>query len=156
MAISPPMQARLSAISNLVSEGYEVEKEWHSFPVLISRNGIKKPLTLFKNPAGFSWIGFFFPFAVCTQIKEWSYFYVSSAIFFIASLVSAFVRFDLSNAAGTSLAIMYGLYYPYLRFLADKKNVEENSVGYSIVVGLLLAFVSAIPSLIVDFAVGNI
>jgi len=125
MAISPPMHARLSAISNLVSEGYEVEKEWHSFPVLISRNGIKKPLTLFKNPAGFSWIGFFFPFAVCTQIKEWSYFYVSSAIFFIASLVSAFVRFDFSNAAGTSIAIMYGQYYPYLASWQTKRTCKK-------------------------------
>ena len=150
MAISPQMNSRLEAISALVQNGYTVKKEWDAFPCLVAANGTKKPINLFSNPAGFSWIGFFFPFAVCTQIKEWSYFYVSGALFLITSIISAVIRTDLSNAAGMVIGIMYGMYFPYLRYLAKEKNTEENSVGFSIVVGLLLAIAVAVPSIVID------
>jgi len=45
---------------------------------------------------------------------------------------------------------MYGMYFPYLRYMAKEKNVEENSLGFSIVVGLLLAIVAAVPSIVID------
>jgi len=150
MAISPKMNSRLEAISSLVQNGYTVKKEWDAIPYLVAANGTKKPINLFSNPAGFSWIGFWFPFAVCTQIKEWSYFYVTGYLFLITSIISAVIHVDLSNAAGIALSVMYGMYFPYLRYMAKEKNVEENSVGFSIVVGLLLAIVAAVPSIVID------
>jgi len=150
MAISPQMNSRLEAISALVQNGYTVKKEWDAFPCLVAANGTKKPINLFSNPAGFSWIGFWFPFAVCTQIKEWSYFYVSGVLFLITSIISAATHTNLSNAASIAIAVMYGMYFPYLRYMAKEKNVEENSVGFSIVVGLLLAIVAAVPSIVID------
>ena len=150
MAISPQMKSRLEAISALVQNGYTVKKEWDAFPCLVAANGTKKPINLFSNPAGFSWIGFWFPFAVCTQIKEWSYFYVSGVLFLITSIISAVIHANLSNAASIAIAVMYGMYFPYLRYMAKEKNVEENSVGFSIVVGLLLAIVAAVPSIVID------
>ena len=150
MAISPQMNSRLEAISALVQNGYTVKKEWDAFPCLVAANGTKKPINLFSNPAGFSWIGFWFPFAVCTQIKEWSYFYVSGVLFLITSIISAVIHANLSNAASIAIAVMYGMYFPYLRYMAKEKNVEENSVGFSIVVGLLLAIVAAVPSIVID------
>lgn len=150
MAISPQMNRRLEAISALVQNGYTVKKEWDAFPCLVAANGTKKPINLFSNPAGFSWIGFWFPFAVCTQIKEWSYFYVSGVLFLITSIISAVIHANLSNAASIAIAVMYGMYFPYLRYMAKEKNVGENSVGFSIVVGLLLAIVAAVPSIVID------
>jgi len=150
MAISPQMKSRLEAISALVQKGYTVKKEWDAFPCLVAANGTKKPINLFANPAGFSWIGFWFPFAVCTQIKEWSYFYVSGVLFFITSIISAVIHTNLSNAASIAIGVMYGMYFPYFRYMAKEKNVEENSVGFSIVVGLLLAIIAAVPSIVID------
>lgn len=151
MAISPQMQTRLDSIDALAKNGYTIQKEFGAFPVLTSANGSKKPINIFSNPAGFSWIGFFFPFAVCAQIKEWSYFYVSGSILFLASIVSSVVHVNLSNASSITIAVMYGMYFPYLRYLARERNVEEVSVGLSILIGLLLALVAAIPSIIVDY-----
>jgi len=143
------MNSRLKAISALVQNGYTVKKEWGAFPCLVAANGTKKPIGLFSNPAGFSWIGCFFSFAVCAQIKEWSYFYVLGSVALITSIISAVTRTDLSNASSIGIGIMYGFYFPYLRYLAKEKNTEENSVGFSIVVGLLLSIAVITPSLVI-------
>jgi len=146
MAISPRMNSRLEAISTLVQNGYTVKKEWDAIPYLVAANGTKKRINLFSNLAGFSWIGFLWPFAVCTQIKEWSYFYsIISAV-----IHSADIRFYLPSAIGIAISVMYGMYFPYLRYLAREKKVEENSVGFSIVLGLLLTIVSMLPSIVID------
>jgi len=155
MAISPRMNSRLEAISTLVQNGYTVKKEWDAIPYLVAANGTKKRINLFSNLAGFSWIGFLWPFAVCTQIKEWSYFYVSGFLYLITSIISAVIhsadiRFYLPSAIGIAISVMYGMYFPYLRYLAREKKVEENSVGFSIVLGLLLTIVSMLPSIVID------
>ena len=130
MAISPQMNSRLEAISALVQNGYTVKKEWDAIPYLVAANGTKKPISLFSNPAGISLIGAFFPYAVCTQIKEWSYFYVSGVLLLITSIISAAIHANLSLAVNIGVSIMYGTYFPYLRYLAREKNVKENSVGF--------------------------
>ena len=79
--ISPEMEKRLSAIRKLVKEGYTLDKTLNAFPELRNKSGRNIALGPLGNPAGFSGIAFFFPFAVCTQIREWSYFYVTSKDF---------------------------------------------------------------------------
>lgn len=150
MTVSPRMNKRLEAITALVQNGYTVQKQWGAFPFLMTSTGGKKPISLFSNPAGFSWVGFFFPFAVCAQIKEWSYFYVSGIVYLITAVISAATQTDLANGASIAIAIMYGMYFPYLRYLAKENSVQENSLGFSIIIGLLLAIAVAIPTVIID------
>ena len=79
MSISAQMQSRLDRIDALIKEGHTLEKKWGYYPDLKTSSGksvnIFGPLFRLSGPAGFSWIAFFFPWAVCAQIREWSYFY---------------------------------------------------------------------------------
>jgi len=77
-------------------------------------------------------------------------FWVSSVVFAVASAISVVVHLDSCNVVGISMAIMHGICCPYLRYLTSKKNVRGNSVGYSFIVGLLLALIAAILSLLMD------
>lgn len=154
MTISPKMQARLDSIDALVAEGYTIEKSLNAIPVLKSPDGRSKNISSFKTPAGFSWIGFCFPFAVCAQIREWSYFVVVALLLLIASILSAIFRQDVSRFASPAIAVMYGTYYPYLRYMAREKGVQEISVFGSIVIGLLLSVAAACPSIALDMALG--
>jgi len=108
-----------------------------------------------KSPAGFSWIAFFFPAIVCTQIREWSYFYVAGTCWIIASLFQAMTSFDGNAAVGFGLSIMYGYMFPYLRKLSIDLGTTDMPKGRSIVIGILLSIACAIPSLIIDIVFGN-
>ena len=154
MAISPNMQERVEKIEKLIQEGYSLQKADYGFPEFKSSSG--KVVNIFaKSPAGFSWIAFFFPFAVCTQIKEWTYFYIAAAIFALASIIHGFLGFDASLAASLSISILYGYAFPYLRKIAKDRGVEDQSKVKFIVIGLLLSIVAAIPSVILDNYFGN-
>ncbi|MFL0730063.1 MAG: DUF2628 domain-containing protein [Prochlorococcus sp.] len=155
MAISLQMQKRLDKIQALIDQGYTLEKSY-GFPVLKTSEGKAKPVGGFKAPTGFSWIAFFFPFAVCTQIREWNYFYVVGIFSIAISITTAIFNIDFTNA-GTAAAIgvMYGFNYPYLRYLSNKKGTEEIPVLASIVLGIVLSIICAIPSIIID-AIGGI
>ena len=116
MTISPNMQIKIDRINALIAQGYTLKKSGINIDF---RNSSGRPVSIFgffASPAGFSWIAFFFPFAVCAQIKEWSFFYV----------------------------------FPYLRLLAKQSGTEEYSKTKSILLGFFLAFVSVIPSVIID------
>ena len=152
MTISANMQSKIDKITTLISEGYTLKKNgW----VVDFRNSSGRPVNTFGfgSPAGFSWIAFFFPFAVCTQIKEWSYFYVSGVLFTAVSLLTGFLGLS-SDSTGTyasiGIGIFYGGIFPYLRLLAKQAGTEENSKAKSIFLGLFLAVVAAIPSIIID------
>jgi hypothetical protein len=47
---------------------------------------------------------------------------------------------------------MYGIYFPYLRYMALARDVEEISVGSSIALGVLLSAVASTPSILIDIA----
>lgn len=156
MAVSLEMRSRLDKIDALVQQGYTLKKTSLGWADFRSSSGSPVNIFGFAPPAGFSWIGFFFPFAVCTQIKEWSYFYNVAAIFTITSVISGVTGASLDTAASATVAILYGYMFPYLRKISLDSSVEENSKGYSIVVGLLLSVLAAIPSIIVDNYFGRI
>ena len=149
MAISPQMKSRLESIDKLVAEGYSVKKVWDAFPALESSNGVTKNV-LASSPAGFSWIAFFFPFAVCAQIKEWSYFYVTGFIFLAGSLVYKLTGWDPGYALGIAIGVQYGFFYPYLRWQALRKGDRELGVGLSILVGIALSTLCALPSIVFE------
>lgn len=153
-SISVEMGKRLSVINQLIQEGYTLSKAHNALPVLTSPSGRNYNLSLFKNPAGFSWIGFFFPYAVCTQIREWSYFYVTGIIYILASIASSMIRDDISGLTGLVISLAYGVYLPYLRYIAVQKEVEEIPKGKSIIFGLLLSVCAVIPSLVLDSILG--
>lgn len=153
-SISVEMGKRLSVINQLIQEGYTLSKAHNALPVLTSASGKNYNLSLFKNPAGFSWIGFFFPYAVCTQIREWSYFYVTGIIYILASIASSMIRDDISGLTGLVISLAYGVYLPYLRYIAVQKEVEEIPKGKSIIFGLLLSVCAVIPSLVLDSILG--
>jgi len=152
--ISPEMNNRLSAIRKLVKEGYTLDKTLNAFPELRNNSGRSIGLNIFTNPAGFSWVAFFFPFAVCTQIREWSYFYATGILYVLVSIASSIIKVDLSSFASIAVSLSYGIYFPYLRYIAVQKEVEEIPRGKSIIYGILLAVLSAIPSLFLDSVLG--
>lgn len=76
MTVSAAMQARLDKIeAHLNEHNLRFEKRYGFYPVLKSNsNDSVKPLpTRRATGSGFSWIAFFFSFAVCTQIREFSF-----------------------------------------------------------------------------------
>lgn len=147
--VSKEMLARLNAIDKLASQGYQVRKIWDAIPGLIGSSGIDKSV-LVSSPAGFSWIAFFFPFAVCTQIKEWSYFYVAGLLFLAGSVFYRASGWDPTHVISLAIAYQYGFYFPYLRWLAIQSNKPELDKGSSILLGLLLSFACVIPSIIFE------
>ena len=149
MAISSKMKARLESIDRLVSEGYRVTKIYNALPVLATSSGARKNITV-SGPAGFSWIAFFFPFAVCAQIKEWSYFYVAGFVYLTGSVLHKIFGWDPSSALGLALGFQYGLFFPYLRWLALQENRTELTAVNSVVVGLLMSVMCAVPSVAVE------
>ena len=152
--ISPEMKKRLSAIQKILEEGYSLDKILNAFPELKNNSGRSVGPNSFSNPAGFSWVTFFFPFAVCTQIREWSYFYVSGIICVLTSIISSVIKNDLSNVSDIAISLGYGIFFPYLRYIAVEKEVEEIPRGKSIIFGLLLAVVAGTPSLVLDHILG--
>ena len=156
MAVSRGMQSRLDKINILVGQGYTLKKTSLGWIDFRSSSGSPVNIFGFAPPAGFSWIGFLFPFVVCTQIKEWSYFYNAAAIFAISSLISGLSGANLDSAATATVAILYGYMFPYLRKISLDSQLEENTKLYSIFVGLLFSALAATPSIFIDAFFGRI
>lgn len=148
-SVSTEMLVRLEAIDKLASQGYQVKKIWDAIPTLASSSGIDKSV-LVSSPAGFSWIAFFFPYAVCTQIKEWSYFYVAGSTFLAGSILYKITGWDPAFVVGVVISYQYGFYFPYLRWLAIQNKSPELDKASSILLGLLLSFACILPSLIFE------
>jgi len=147
------MQARLDKIeAHLNEHNLRVEKRYGFYPVLRSNsNDSVKPLpTRGATGSGFSWIAFFWPFAVLTQIREFSFFGYVAVINIITAWINVLTGTDLSVAAGISIGVVYAYWYPYLRYLALKEEKEEMSVVASIFLGLLLAIAAAIPAALIE------
>ncbi len=157
MAISPEMQIKLDRIESLIENGYSLQKKWGYYPDLQNSSGksinIFGPLFRLSGPAGFSWVAFFFPWVVCVQIKEWSYFYF---VGILALATTSFnLAFDLNNSPiGLLIGFSYANMFPYLRYMAAKQHVEEISVGVSIVLGFVLSIVVLIPSVVLTLFAG--
>ena len=82
------MQEKIEKINKLINEGYSLNKTKYGFIYLKNSSGRSISVSgIFRSPAGFSWIAFLFPFAVCSQIKEWSYFYYVGIVLAIASFI---------------------------------------------------------------------
>ena len=162
MAISPQMQEKLEKIERLIQDGYTLKKE---YGIIDFRNSSGKPvhiygsqyrvIGLFNSPAGFSWIGFFFPFAVCAQIKEWSYFYISGCWFCILALFHGITGLNADTAGAFAISLTYGYMLPYLRKIAKDTGIVDQPKGQSIFMGILLSIACGIPSLIIDAVFGN-
>ena len=152
MTVSPQMQARLDKIeAHLNEHNLSVEKRYGFYPVLKSNsNESIKPLpTRGAKGSGFSWIAFFWAFAVLTQIREYSFFGYVAVINIITALINVFTGVDVSTAAGISVGVVYAFWYPYLRYLALKEEREEMPVVVSIILGLLLIIAASIPAALI-------
>lgn len=148
------MQARIGKINKLIDEGYSLTKTKYGYADLKNSSGrsINK-CRIFGSPAGFSWIAFLFPFAVCSQIKEWSYFYNIGVMFAVFSLVQGITGFDTSNAVGIAIVAytyQYAYNFPYLRKIASDSGIVDNSVGKSITYGIVFSLIAVIPAIIID------
>ena len=111
-----------------------------------------------SGPAGFSWIAFFFPWAVCVQIREWPFFYSLFIFSLFDTILSIFFEASTSTASLLSLltCYWYACMFPYLRYLAAKKNVDEVSKTSSFLIGFVLCLLALTPSLILAFATKTI
>ena len=155
--VSPQMMVRLRRIHALVKQGYKVEKQFGIFPFLRSPTGQTIQPSLWKK--GYirgSWIGFFFPYVICYQIRDYSYFWYTGSLYVVASFLFLATKVDISIAMGITFSIQYALYIPYLRYIASRAGVRPRSLRKSIPLGLLLSIISVIPSMIIEsFAPGS-
>ena len=101
---------------------------------------------------------FFFPWVVCTQIREWPFFY-SLFIFSLFNTTLA-IFFESSTSITSLLSLLtcywYACMFPYLRYLAVKQNVVEIRKTSSILIGFILCLLALTPSLILAFATNTI
>lgn len=149
--ISPSMGSRLDRIDRFLNHGYSLEKSYFA-PVFISNDGRKLAINIFSNnPAGFSWMGFFFGFAVFTQIREWSYFYVIAAADVVASVLSVALNRDITFGVSLAISVMYGMYFPYLRHVALNQGVHEIGKLRSIIQGILLSVLAVTPGSLLTY-----
>ena len=150
--VSARMKIRLCKIDHHLANGYSLTKSQFT-PVFLSQDDRKHIISILSNnPAGFSWVGFFFAFAVCTQIREWSYFYVLGISNITLSILSILFKRDLTFVADFGIAIMYGIYFPYLRHMALSQAVPEYGKWRSIIQGILLSVLVVLPgSLLIYF-----
>lgn len=152
MTVSNEMYLRLERIqAHLQSSGSKVETLYGFMPVV--KYGTGHQDYPWDGPAGFSWIAFFFPFAVCYQIGEYTYFAVLCIILFIRSLYFillglVFTLEYLIPPCILLLGLCYGYMFPYLRFLArqEGRQSQENPIGISIGGGILLSVAAIIPA----------
>jgi len=152
--LSRQMNQRLQRIHRQVQQGYRLEKSIYSFPYLVSPDGARiSPYPLFGkgSAAGFSWIGFFFPWVFCYQIREWSYFWITGFAFLFAAWIHLFTRVSLDVPISIAISLQYGASLPYLRYLKlSQGQSKPTSLGASILLGFLLSLLAALPSIIVD------
>ena len=156
MDTSYAMKLKLDKIDNLVKKGYSVRtKETNFIPILISPEG--KFVNIFlKSKNGddslprFSWIAFFFTPVLATQIKDWKYFKIFGFVIFIFSFFESIFKIDLTLVTAIGIPILYGYGYPFQKWLFLKSNKEEIGIFASILLGLFLSFIVAIPGFIVS------
>ena len=160
MTISSQMQLKIDRIEALIQDGYTLSKT--SLGFIDFRNSSGKPVNIiggFKSsPAGFSWAGFFFPFVVCAQIKEWSYFYVVGSFWVIMAIIEGLTQLPISSnsSAGIPISMLYGYMLPYLRKMAKDNGTVDAPVWLSIFIGSLFSIVCMIPAVIIDNLFGTI
>ena len=149
MTVSAPMQARLDRLEkHLQDHELRVEKRYGIVPILCNRSSNStKPLpTGGATGTGFSWIAFFWPFAVLTQIREFSYFSFVAIFSIITAWIHILTGVDVAVGADIGLSIMFAYWFPYLRHLAIQEEKEEIPVPMSIILGLLLVVAASIPA----------
>ena len=145
------MQEKIEKINKLINEGYSLNKTKYGFIDLKNSSGRSISVSgIFRSPAGFSWIAFLFPFAVCSQIKEWSYFYYVGIVLAIVSFIEGATGLEAGNAIGFVISFQYAYMYPYLRKMASDSGVVDTSIGKSIAIGIILSIIAIIPAIIID------
>ena len=153
MALSTQMQARVNNIEILTEKGYTLKTEFYNLiPNLTSPNG--KAVNIYQGRyeddllPNFSWIAFFFPFAVAAQIRHWNYFWLVGIFGFLIDIVSIITKIESITYANLGIAFLFGYWFPYQRWFFRKSNKKELGKIQSIFVGIGLTIVASIPSLI--------
>ena len=160
MAISTQMQERLNKIEFLIKKGYTLKTELYNLiPKLTSPNGeiVNTYKGSYKDELlpNFSWIAFFFPFAVAAQIRNWNYFWLIGIFGFLIEILSLITKLDSLSFAELGIALLYGYWFPYQRWFFKKSNKEELGKIQSILVGIGLSIVESIPAVILLYAASS-
>ena len=160
MAISTQMQERLNKIEFLIKKGYTLKTELYNLiPKLTSPNG--EIVNTYKGShkdellPNFSWIAFFFPFAVAAQIRNWNYFWLIGIFGFLIEILSLITKLNSLSFAELGIALLYGYWFPYQRWFFKKSNKEELGKIQSILVGIGLSIVASIPAVILLYAASS-
>ena len=153
MALSTQMQTRINNIEILTEKGYKLKTEFYNLvPNLTSPNG--KAVNIYQGRyeddllPNFSWIAFFFPFAVAAQIRHWNYFWLVGIFGFCIDILSLITKIESLTYANLGIAFLIGYWFPYQRWFFRKSSKEELGKIQSIFVGIGLTFVASIPSII--------
>tara|TARA_B100001989_G_C24279339_1_gene335621 strand:- start:155 stop:634 length:480 start_codon:yes stop_codon:yes gene_type:complete len=153
MAISIQMQTRINKIQILTEKGYTLKTEFFNLvPKLTSPNGAQVNIYSGKYEddllPNFSWIAFFFPFAVAAQIRHWNYFYLIGIFGFLIEILALITKLDSLAYVELAIALLYGYWFPYQRWFFQKSNREDLGKIKSIFAGLGLSLVASIPAFI--------
>ncbi len=153
MPLSTQMQTRVNKIESLVEKGYLLKQEFYDLTSnLTSPNG--EAVNIYQGRykddllPDFSWIAFFFPFAVAAQIRHWNYFWLIGIFGFFIEVLSLITKLNTLSYVELVIAILYGYWFPYQRWFFKKSNKEELGKIQSIFVGIGLTIIASIPSLI--------
>ena len=161
MAISRRMNSRLEKIDKLIARGYKLEKtkildRWEiPFPILTNSEG-KVINTFLGGPAGFSWIAFFFCHAVYFQAKEYSYYLLAAFWWYsLANLAVGLPAIVPPEYVGImslfvgGLALLFSIFwasnFPYIRYLQKSRNIKDNNLFLSIILGPVFYNVAKLP-----------
>ena len=79
-----------------------------------------------------------------------SFFAFQASFHIITAWIHVITGKDFSTAVAFGICIIYGYWFPYLRYSALKENRKEYAVFQSIVFGLFLSFASIIPSIVIE------
>ena len=149
------MKLKLDKIDILVEKGYKVKIKKENFiPILISPEGNFVNIFFRKRYGddslpGFSWIAFFFPPIIAAKIRDWKYFWSVGLMAFGLSIIESIFNIETSYTLSFLISLVYGFGYPLRRWLFVKSNKKEFGISISVLLGLLLSFVTAIPAGIV-------
>ena len=154
------MQKKMDNINKYLNANkYTLEKGAGGFVYIKNRKGsalISKVYFMIGELSEMSWVAFFFAPIVAAQIKCWAYFYACSIGYFIVSLIGAAIKLAPGETQSVlvsgmiildlAIPLIWARSFPYFRLSAIREGVKENSRFSSILIGLLLTLIAAIPS----------
>ncbi len=148
--VSDSMQKRLDKIDALIKRGYTLQRANKLYVEFTSTSNLRlNLLTPWNTPGGFSWIAFFFPYAVCFQIREWSFFYWLALLGTVGCVFPSILNDETIIYSSLILGYLYGCMFPFFRYLAITEGRKEWPRWSSYIGGWIMIYASITPGIVI-------